>query len=97
MSEVSIRINVRYFGVLALYSGAKSTSVLVPEHCSLQDLLDELEQENPPAYQKLLHKKNDDEPFIRVMINDTLIHPKEFSQLLNHDDVITLLPGISGG
>jgi len=97
MSEGSKPIIVRYFGVLALYAGTKSTTVMVPVNSSLQDLLDQLDRENPPAYQKLLHGKNNDEPFIRVMINDTLIHPKEYEQLLHQDDVITLLPGISGG
>ena len=83
--------------MLALYAGTKSTTVLVPEQSSLQELLDLIERENPPAYQKLFAQKNVDEPFFRVMVNDNLIHPAEFTQSLHPNDIVTLLPGISGG
>lgn len=97
MNDGAFNVTIRYFGILQLYAGTRSKTVQLPMNSTIQNLLDFLEQENPPAYQKLVGHKNRDESFLRVMLNESLIKPTEYTYLLHPNDVITLLPGISGG
>jgi molybdopterin converting factor small subunit len=97
MQQGSIEVKVRYFGVLELYAGARTKTMILPEKSTLQDLLDLLINVNPPVYQKLFTKKTTEEPFIRVMVNEKLIDESDFSIQLEQNDVVILMPGISGG
>lgn len=97
MEISSFSITVRYFGILERYAGTRSKTMLLSKPSSLQILLDLLENENPPAYRNLLALKKVEEPFLRVMVNEKLIDPSDYDIALNESDVITLLPGISGG
>jgi len=96
MDPRHITVKVRFFGILEKYAGARLIVVDAPEGYSLKELLDKLEEINPPAYRDLLHQIPESQPFLRIMINDVLIHENDESPL-TQDDVITLLPGISGG
>lgn len=97
MESCSISIAVHFFGILERYAGTRSKTVMLPEPGSLQTLLDLLESENPPTYRNLNALKKVEEPFLRVMVNEKLIDPSDYNLALNEDDVVTLLPGISGG
>jgi|AutmiccommuBRH23_1029490.scaffolds.fasta_scaffold00035_161 molybdopterin converting factor small subunit len=89
-------VTVRFFGILEMYAGARQKSVELPVGTDLEGLLDKLEEINPPAYRDLFHQFPDTEPFLRIMLNEILII--EINSIpLSQDDVITLLPGISGG
>jgi molybdopterin converting factor small subunit len=79
-----------------MYAGARIIVIDVPEGYTLKELLDKLEEINPPAYRDLIRQIPESEPFIRIMINDVLIHENDKFPL-SQNDVITLLPGISGG
>jgi molybdopterin converting factor small subunit len=96
MDTRQITVKVRFFGILEKYTGARLIVFDVPEGYTLKELLDKLEEINPPAYRDLLHQIPESEPFLRIMINDVLIHEND-KFLLSQNDVITLLPGISGG
>lgn len=96
MNPRQITVKVRFFGILERYAGTRLIVFDVPEGYTLQELLDKLEEINPPAYRDLLRQITESRPFLRIMVNDVLIHENdEFP--LSQDDVITLLPGISGG
>ena len=97
MEPSNFEVKVRYFGVLELYAGTRSKFVTLPEKSTLQDLMDHLERENPPAYKNLLTQNKAGGTFIRVMVNEKLINESNFSIELNKNDVVALLPGISGG
>lgn len=97
MQQGSIEVIVRYFGVLELYAGARTKTMTLHEKSTLQDLLDLLVNVNPPEYQNLFTKKTAEDPFIRVMVNEKLINESDFLIQLEQNDVVTLLPGISGG
>jgi molybdopterin converting factor small subunit len=96
MNPRQITVTVRFFGILEKYAGARFIVFDVPEGYTLQALLDKLEEINPPAYRDLLGQIPESEHFLRIMINDVLTHEDEEFPL-SQDDVITLLPGISGG
>lgn len=96
MDSRLITVKVRFFGILEMYAGARQIIIDVPEGYTLKELIDKLEEINPPAYRDLLHQIPESEPFLRIMINDVLIHEID-KYHLSQDDVITLLPGISGG
>ena len=96
MDPKQISVKVRFFGILEMYAGARQIIVDIPEGYDLKGLLDKLEEINPPAYRDLLDQIPESEPFLRIMINDVLIQEND-EFLLSQDDVITLLPGISGG
>ncbi|MBW6471728.1 MAG: MoaD/ThiS family protein [Anaerolineaceae bacterium] len=96
MHSGQITVKVRFFGILEKYAGARLIVFDVPEGYTLQELLDKLEEINPPAYRELFRQIPESEPFLRIMINDVLIH-KNDEIPLTQNDVITLLPGISGG
>ncbi len=96
MNPGQISVNVRFLGILEKYAGTRIIVFNVPEGYTLKDLLDKLEEINPPAYRDLLHQIPESEPFMRIMVNDVLIHENDKFHL-SQDDVITLLPGISGG
>lgn len=96
MNPGQISVKVRFLGVLEKYAGARLIVFDLPEKFTLKELLNKLEEINPPAYRDLLHQIPESEPFLRIMVNDVLIHENdEFS--LSQNDVITLLPAISGG
>ena len=97
MEQSNFEVNVRYFGVLELYAGTRSKFVRLPENSTLQDLMDLLERENPPAYKNLFKQNKAGGTFFRVMINEKLINESNFSIQLDQNDVIAFLPGISGG
>jgi molybdopterin converting factor small subunit len=67
------------------------------ESKSLDFVLDFLLKITPPAYKNLITQKQEGEPFLRILVNEALVNEKEFSRSLSHNDLITLLPGISGG
>ncbi|NPV75140.1 MAG: MoaD/ThiS family protein [Anaerolineae bacterium] len=97
MDFANLQIQVRYYGALAYYAGARQISVEVPAGSSLRDLLSRLEEINPPAYRRLLQGNTGGEPFLRVMLNDVLINQDHLNIPLNEGDRVTLVPGISGG
>jgi molybdopterin converting factor small subunit len=97
MEQSNFEVNVRYFGVLELYAGTRSKFVTLPEKSTLQDLMNHLQRENPPAFKNLLTQNKAGGTFIRVMVNEKLIIESNFSIQLESNDVIALLPGISGG
>jgi len=96
MDPRQITVKVRFFGVLEMYAGTRQIIVDLPDGTILKGLLEKLEEINPPAYRDLLHQIPGSQPFLRIMINDVLIHENDDIPL-SQDDVITLLPGISGG
>ena len=96
MNPAQITVTARFFGILEKYAGARLIVFDVPDGFTLHELLDKLEEINPPAYRDLLRQIPESEQFIRIMINDVLIHENDRFPL-SQDDVITLLPGISGG
>lgn len=79
-----------------MYAGARQKIVDLPTETDLKGLLDKLEEINPPAYRDLLKQIPESEPFLRIMLNETLISEIE-KVPLSPNDVITILPGISGG
>jgi len=96
MEPRQITVKIQFFGILEKYAGARLIVFDVPEGYTLKELLDKLEEINPPAYRDLIQQIPESEQFIRIMINDGLIHENDGFPL-SQDDVITLLPGISGG
>lgn len=96
MEPRQITVKIRFFDILEKYAGARLIVFDVPEGFTLKELLDKLEEINPPAYRDLIRQIPESEQFIRIMINDGLIHENDGFPL-SQDDVITLLPGISGG
>lgn len=96
MNPGQITFKVRFFGILEKYAGARLIIYDVPEGFTLKELLDKLEEINPPAYRELFRQIPESHPFLRIMINEVLIHEID-NYPLSQDDVITLLPGISGG
>ncbi len=97
MEQSNFEVNVRFFGVLELYAGCRFKTISLPRKSSLQDLMDLLERENPPAYKNLFKQKKAGGTFIRVLVNEKLINETNFSLQLERNDVVALLPGISGG
>lgn len=96
MNPGQFTVTVRFFGILEKYAGARLIVFDVPDGYTLQKLLDKLEEINPPAYRELFHQIPESQPFLRILINDVLVHEND-KYSLSQDDVITLLPGISGG
>jgi len=97
MEQSTFEVNVRFFGVFELYAGIRSKFVMLPENSTLQDLMDLLEIENPPAYKNLFKQNKAGGTFIRVLVNEKLINESNFLVLLKQNDVVAILPGISGG
>jgi len=97
MEFSNLQIQVRYYGALAYYAGARQISLELPAGSSLKNLLDRLEEINPPAYGQLLQGNASGEPFLRVMLNDVLINRDHLDIPLAEGDRVTLVPGISGG
>ena len=97
MDNKQFSVQVRFFGVLEMYTGTRQISIDLPTGSNLKWLLNRLEETNPPAYRDLLKQSSKGEPFLRVMLNNTLIHENDFGISLSQDDVVTLLPAISGG
>jgi len=97
MEQSHFEVNVRYFGVLELYAGYRFKTITLPLKSTLQNLLDLLEKENPPAYKNLFKQNKAGGTFFRVVLNEKLINESNFSIQLKQNDVIALLPGISGG
>jgi molybdopterin converting factor small subunit len=96
METNQFSVTVRFYGILEMYAGSRQKSVELTAGTDLKGLLDKLEEINPPAYRGLLQQIPGSEPFLRIMLNEILII--EINSIpLSQDDVITLLPGISGG
>lgn len=97
MKEQSITVSVRFMGVLENYAGARFVSIEMQENKSIDELLNLLEKLLPDAYRNLVQQKQEGEPFLRVLLNEKLIHEIDFSTVIHDRDKVTLLPGISGG
>jgi molybdopterin converting factor small subunit len=96
MDTNQFSVTVRFFGILEMYAGARQKIVDLPDGTNLKGLLNKLEEINPPAYRELLQQIPESEPFLRIMLNETLISETE-NVPLSPTDIITILPGISGG
>jgi molybdopterin converting factor small subunit len=93
MESQPIRVEVHYYGALALYAGASQITLELPPAATLRALLDRLAEINPPAYRDLVAGGG----FLRVMHNETLVPADGLEAPLAEGDTVALVPAISGG
>lgn len=96
MDSNQISVIVRFFGVLEIYAGTRKKEIILPAGSTIKDVMNKLVEINPPAYRDLLQQIPENQPFLRIMLNETMISDNNPTPL-SSGDVIILLPGISGG
>lgn len=92
-----IRVLVRYYGALAFYAGAREQTLKLSGGTTVRQALAYLEKTNPPEYRQIIAQNAPGQPFLRVMVNETLVAEDGLEATLSDGDRLVLVPGISGG
>jgi MoaD family protein len=92
-----IQVAIRYFNILSDYAGKKEEKIILPEGCTLRELVLMLVDQNQPAFGNIVLSEGEVSSFIRVFINDNMITAESFDQVMNDGDRVLLFPAVSGG
>jgi len=92
-----IKVNVRYFNILAAYAGTRKQSVELKEGTTIFDLILKLSQSNSSTFQEVVLQDGAPSPHLRVFRNDQLVNPDFFNTTLLESDEILLFPAVAGG
>lgn len=91
-----MRVRVKYLLWLALKTGTSEEVIEVPENSTIASVLESISKSKPPGVAKVIESILKGESEIIVLHNSKT--PVEgLSTVLRENDVITLMPPVSGG
>jgi molybdopterin converting factor small subunit len=94
---MEIKVSVRYYNVLAVYTGVKCAELTFPLGTTISELLDYLVRNNPDDFRRAIGNKDVQASMLRVFQNEQLISGEDFDKPINDHDDFMLVPAISGG
>ena len=92
-----IEVSIKYFNILSAYAGQKEDTLTLPEMCTVLELIMNLVERNPPSFGSIVLTDGVVNPFIRLFVNDDMIHGDGFDRRLDDGDRVLLFPAVSGG
>jgi MoaD family protein len=92
-----IKVNVRYFNILAAYAGIRKQIVELKEGTTIFDLILQVSQSNPPAFQEVILQDGAPSPHLRVFHNNLPVNRDSLDTALKDGDEILLFPAVAGG
>jgi len=95
MTEITVR--VRYYNVLAAYTGVKMVELTLPSGTTISELLDYLMKNNPENFRKAIGHEDVQASLLRVFQNERLVTSADFDNPIDDCDEFMLIPAISGG
>jgi len=92
-----MKINIRYTTQLRTALGIDSEEVVVPQVCTLLELLQQLRQRFPEALEQfVLNAQNELQPSVLLCVGDQHVG-SDLSVVLQEGQEVTILSVISGG
>jgi molybdopterin synthase sulfur carrier subunit len=89
-------VAVRVPSALRIY--CEDRSELTLSGVDVRGLLNELKRIHPPIYQRVCDETGAVRPHINLFVNDAFLHDREgFDTPLREDDIVTIMPAVSGG
>lgn len=92
-----IKIEVRYFNLLALHAGTRHQTVELPESAHLQDLMTAVAKTKSVDFAKLVLPEGKPNTHLRIFLNGALVAGDEMNPGLHDGDKIMLFPAVAGG
>ena len=92
-----MKINIRYTTQLRIALGIDSEEVVVPQACTLLELLQQLKQRFPEALEQfVLSAQNELQPSVLLCVDNQHVG-SDLSVVLHEGEEVTILSVISGG
>lgn len=92
-----MRIQVRYYNVLADYAGTRRASCQVPAGTTLRGLIAHLVATNPQLFGRVVLHDGALSPHVRVFLNEKLVTEDDIERPLTEGDEVLLFPAVGGG
>jgi len=90
---------VHFYATLRQVVGKREVDVVVPEHASVRQLVDEIVTQYPALRREMVDKKNNLHSHIHIFVNGRDITHLEggLDYRLSPDDTISIFPPVGGG
>lgn len=92
-----IKVNVRYFNILAAYAGTRRQVLELKEGTTIRDFILQVCQSHPPAFREVVLQDGAPSPHLRLFRNDLPVEHDSLDAQLESGDVILLFPAVAGG
>jgi molybdopterin synthase sulfur carrier subunit len=90
---------VNYYATLRQVVGARQTEFLLPQRCTLRQLVEEMVKRYPGLKREMLDQSGNLQSHIHVYVNgrDSVFLDGSFDSILEPDDTISIFPPVGGG
>ena len=92
-----ITLNIRFFNILAAYTGKKALAFAVPTGTNLSDSVVLLAGQFNPAFQDIVLSAGAPSQHLRIFLNGEPVGEKDMKTVLKDGDEIMLFPAVAGG
>jgi MoaD family protein len=92
-----MKVTLRYFNVLTLYTNCKTETIDLDVPLSLEQLVIELTQRFPAGFSQIALQEGRLSPHFRIFLNGKPMSIKEAEVLLQDGDEIMMFPAVAGG
>jgi MoaD family protein len=90
-------VSVRFFNILAAYTGIKQSRVTLPDGATLRELVHQLAGDYSEAFRNILLPEGTLNPHLHFFRNGTRVGETELDSPLCDGDEIMLFPAVAGG
>lgn len=90
-------VSVRFFNILAAYTGIKQTKVTLPDGTTLRELAHRLAGDYSEAFRNIILAEGALNPHLHFFRNGNRINETELDSPLCDGDEIMLFPAVAGG
>ncbi len=92
-----IKVNVRYFNLLATYAGVRQESLELAEGTTIRQLVAFLAGRHAGSFSEMVLPKGRLSPHLRIFCNESPINPDAMESILADGDTLLLFPAVAGG
>ncbi len=92
-----MKITVRYFNILSVYTDCKSETLTFPAPLTLMQLIIALAERFPAGFAQIALQDGKLAPHLRVFINGNPLKINDEDVLIQDGDEVMLFPAVAGG
>jgi len=92
-----MRIRVRYFNILSLYTNCKDEVITLSSALPLLELIHHLASKYPGGFAQVTLAKGELAPHLRVFVNNKSLGWQDGDFIINDNDEVMLFPAVAGG
>lgn len=90
-------VSVRFFNILAAYTGIKQTKITLPAGTTLRELAHQLAGDYSEAFRIIILPEGILNPHLHFFRNSARVNETELDSPLSDGDEIMLFPAVAGG